>query len=110
MLTAVQEDLDDAAASRRQLEVSAGSLQSRAVAAEERVLRLERENKETADRLHRQVCHSSCLNLLSISWNVKSGWRSWRAPLQSLFRGMCTGLSMWHGKLAVGQASLQLAC
>ena len=55
MLTAVQADLDDAAAMRQKLEVIASTLQAKASAAEERVTHLERENRETADRLHRQV-------------------------------------------------------
>ncbi|KAK9825736.1 hypothetical protein WJX74_002575 [Apatococcus lobatus] len=55
MLAAVQEDLDDAANLRQQLEVASAGLQARATAAEERVVRLERENRQAADRLHRQV-------------------------------------------------------
>ena len=55
MLAAVQEDLDEASALRQQLEVASASFQARATAAEERAARLERENRQAADRLHRQV-------------------------------------------------------
>ncbi len=55
MLAALQEDVDDATALRQKTEITADALQAKACAAEERVTRLERENKETADRLHRQV-------------------------------------------------------
>ena len=57
MLAAVQEDLDDATALRQQLQVASASLEARASSAEERAVRLERENCQAADRLHRQVSH-----------------------------------------------------
>ena len=63
MLAAVQEDLDDANALRQQLEVASASLEARATSAEERAVRLERENCQAADRLHRQVSHQLLLQI-----------------------------------------------
>lgn len=65
MLAAVQEDLEEAVTLRQQLEVASASSQARATAAEERATRLERENRQAADRLHRQV--SLLLHTMNLS-------------------------------------------